>query len=178
MGSSNWSRKVLQQLSEGRSFGKILSYVLEMDTYLKGITECSGCTACLLSHFLISENKLIWVNALGYSTSICSGFLNSITFISVTSRIKNRQWPRSVDLSSKVHSCLAFWSNGQGLSLNFQQNCKTLATTAVAVVCFIFSLCLQNFHATWILNFLQKILFMLAKCWCLKVKEIKNKRNH
>lgn len=69
--SSYQSRKVLQQLSEGRRFGKILSYVLETDEYLKGITKCS---VCLLPLFLISENKLIWVNALFYSTPICSVF--------------------------------------------------------------------------------------------------------
>lgn len=45
-------------------------------------------TARLLPLFLISENKLIWVNALFYSTPICSVFLSSINSISVTSRIK------------------------------------------------------------------------------------------
>lgn len=173
VGSSYWSRKVLQQLSEGRRFGKMLSCVLETDTYLKGVTECSVCNympSFSLSYFW-KQTHLGECSWLSYSHLFW--FLKQYTFISVTSRIKNMQRPRSVDLSSKVHSCLAFWSNGQGFFLNFLQNCKTLATTAVAVVYFIFSLCLQNFHATWILNFLKKILFMLAKCWCLGVKEIK-----
>lgn len=142
-------------------------------TIWKGLQNVVFVTACLVPLFLISENKLIWVNALFYSTPICSVFLNKITPISVTSRITNRQWPRSVDLSSEAHSCLAFWSNRQEFSLNSQQNCKTLAIKAVAAVCFIFSFCLQHFHTTWILNFLKKISFLLAKCWCLKVKAIK-----
>lgn len=64
---------------------------------LKEIREwgvCNSMSCSSLSHF----SELSECSFLFYTHLFC--FLNSITPIWVPSRIKNRQWPRSVDLTS------------------------------------------------------------------------------